>query len=173
MDYSNTPQGFIRWLAEQEGYPVENLRKLYDKFSAYMANLPAQTTVSSAVDLLAVLTRPKSEGKPKSREFFSGADAIRHWNSTYISSDLPHRKLAKDERILLARLADTYGNSPQVKSLISYYITNYRSLTYVQGFPTVKALWGFKDRILADMTLGPTAKAGQFDAHKEVEDAFG
>lgn len=71
---------------------------------------------------------------------------IKYWLNSYLSKVGEKDSLMIKDRVNMKRLAEIYGED-KLKKLINFYITNYQTLTYLSGKPSVGALMVFRKRI--------------------------
>ena len=102
------------------------------------------------------------------------ARLVAHWREEYLRYiQKPPRKLYAHEGKLLDKLIICYNSSPDILSMITAFMEHYKKVPGFTGYPTVGALWGWKDTLMNMAIEGVKTKQGQHAAPKAGTDEFG
>lgn len=167
---SDNLSDFLTWCDKH--YSLAHIVRLaVEEYREALNNHRVDATERQAVDAHALLNAVNTGSVPKGK--VDGNKLKAFWREEYIRCvKRPARKLDIVESKLLTRFADAYHNSVDCYKAITYYMENYANLKYLTGFPTIRALWGFKDTLMKEALQGG-GKRGQFTAGGDDASGFG
>lgn len=147
-----------------------NVREIIEAMSTRHERMIQARRVNA---LLATPDKDFSAGRaPKPRT--PGALLYDFWSKLYREKFGRSYPDSVKDRTLLKKLLRTYSPD-DIRAVISEYITNHRRFTYIQGYPSIGAMSGFKTRLFPDVLFGGLTPIGQSSdrSSRTEEEAWG
>jgi len=104
----------------------------------------------------------------KTEESWGCNDVLEFYKQSYkiVFGDYSKGKFTMADRANMKQMLEEYGGK-KVKKTIEYALKNWKDLEYVGGYPSIRAIFGFRETLVPEATLGKLKKGGgrQYSGH--------